>query len=83
MDAFKHRESAWDVFSLSRGAYEILLRALVLRTTTNVRFVRGTVIGLRRDLGGQQKIDGVMYRSGTGESVQVQAELVVGAYWSL
>lgn len=66
-------------FSMTRSAYETLLRSLVLRIP-NVRFTKGTVTGVKPEAQNRQRLKTVTFRGGhEGLAVTHQpAELVLG-----
>lgn len=68
-----------EIFSMSRGAYETLLRRLVLRIP-NVRFMKGSVTGVTPSAGDSGRLESVTYRAGDDlKALSVQkAQLVVG-----
>ena len=64
---------------MSRGAYETLLRGLVARIS-NVRFVKGTVTGVKPSSEDSRKVESVSYRAGgDSETITTQtAQLIIG-----
>ena len=70
-----------EIFSMSRSAYETLLRRLVVRIP-NVRFIKGNVTGVTPSAGDSKRLDSVTYRSTDDpKALSVQkAQLVIGAH---
>lgn len=68
-----------EVFSMTRSAYETLLRFLVTRIP-NVRFAKGTVTGIHVDKLDSKRIESVSYRGGAdGTTTNTQtAKLIIG-----
>lgn len=68
-----------EAFNLSRGAYETVLRLLV-SDIPNVRFVKGTVSGVKPSLANPKRLETVVYRPGPDAKLTLEqkAELVVG-----
>lgn len=67
-----------EAFTMSRTAYENLLRCLVARVP-NVRFMKGTVSAVTPSPEDQGRISSVTYRGEDGKSTEVEnAEVVVG-----
>lgn len=68
-----------DVFSMTRGAYETLLRGLVAKIP-NVRFVKGIVTGITSSSEDIRRVESVSYRKGVDSTeIAVQtARLVIG-----
>lgn len=68
-----------EVFSMTRGAYETLLRFLVTRIP-NVRFVKGTVTGIQVYANDTQKIESVSYRGGEDSQTNItqKVQLLIG-----
>lgn len=69
-----------DVFSMSRSAYETLLRALVARIP-NIRFTKGIVTGVTPSPDDGKRLGSVTYRNGDGSNAHAvqKADLIVGA----
>lgn len=66
-----------EVFSTSRGAYETLLRRLIL-SIPNVLFVDGTIMEVKQSDEILGKLEQVIYRTNTGALATQEATLVVG-----
>lgn len=67
-------------FWLSRDAYERVLRRLVLSSSDRIRWITGTVTGLRTDTKDISALSSVVVRIEAGNELDIPATLVVGEF---
>ena len=63
---------------LSREAYETLLRRLVKKYRSNVRFIAGLASGLKMSSGEPNFVDGVLVKTNGKRTLELTASLVIG-----
>ena len=65
-------------FWLSRDGYERVLRRLVLASSDRIRWVTGTVVGVKTDQKDPSKLSSVLIRSADNAEQEIQASMVIG-----